>query len=384
MRVLWVDMVSELGGAQLSLFDACAALSAAGVEVFAAVPYGPLFDRLTAKGIQTFPVSPVRARKRGWGLFTTTAKLLRAPSSVAQIVHTVKPDIVHANNMTAFLATSRVHASLPVVWHVRDLQIPTLVARDAAKKAARLFAASEAIDEMLVDILSPRTLGRIRVIRNGIDIQPLEASAKIAARQRLGLPDTAPVVGMVAHLVPWKRHDAFIEAAAIIHAEQPAAHFVAIGRDLFHEHGRWISQLEKQVDCAGLSACFHWVRDCDDARTLMAAFDLMIHPALREPFGRVVCEAMAMAVPVIAVAAAGPAAIIQPNVSGILTHEGAPQELASEALSLLADSARAAAIGKAGRDRVLEQYDIHRVCDQLIKEYRSLLASLKSSASDDE
>ena len=238
MTVLWLDLISELGGAQHSMLDVCATLRAHGVEVVAAVPHGPLFDRLTAAGLTVFPVSPVRATKRGWGLFTTTAKLLRAPSAVSQIVRAVKPDIIHANSLPALLAANKSHVSAPVVWHVRDLHLPILVAREAAKKAARIIAASDAIDEYLVGFLSPRILGNIRVIRNGIDPARFESADRVAARQRLGLPQDAPVIGMVAHLTPWKRHDAFIQAAAAIRASRADAHFVAAGRDLFKENAR--------------------------------------------------------------------------------------------------------------------------------------------------
>ena len=184
MTVLWVDLVSELGGAQHSMFEVCTTLPSLGIKVVAAVPYGPLFDLLKGAGITVYPVSAVRARKRGWGLFTTTAKLLRAPSTIGEIVRAVKPDIVHTNSLTAFLATSRAASSVPTFWHVRDIQIPPIVARESAKKAERIIAASEAIDERLVDILSPRILGRIRVIRNGIDPTHFSSENRADARKR--------------------------------------------------------------------------------------------------------------------------------------------------------------------------------------------------------
>ncbi len=386
MTILWVDLVSEMGGAQHSLLEVCTALSAEGVEVAAAVPYGPLYDRLTAAGVKVFPVSPVRATKHGWGLFTTTAKLLRAPSTVSQIIRCVKPDIIHANSLPAFLAASHTGTSIPVIWHVRDLRLPTLVAREAAKRAARIIAASEAIDEYLVDIISPRLLGNIRVIRNGIDPARFSSTDKAAARKRFNLPADVPVVGMIAHLIPWKRHDAFIHAAAAIHQQRPNVHFAIVGRDLFREHTRWVSQLDAQIQQAGLGTSFHWIKDTDQAQDILPAFDLFLHPALNEPFGRVICEAMAAKVPVIAAESGGPASTIEHNVSGILIQDGDPQRMAQEALALLADPSRAAALAAGGHTRVLHQFSTRRVCEQLEKEYRSLIASLfvRNTGMDDE
>ncbi len=384
MKVLWIDLVSELGGAQYSMSEVCATFESEEAEVVAAVPYGPLFNRLTEAGLLVYPVSPVRATKRGWGFFTTAAKLLKAPSTVSQIIRAVKPDIIHANSLPAFLAASHADTTIPVIWHVRDLQLPPLIARQASKRAARIIAASNAIDEFLVETLSPPTLGRIRIIRNGIGPACFASPDKASARARFGLPPDVPVVGMIAHLIPWKRHDAFIQAAAAIHQQRPDAHFVLVGRDLFRENARWVKQLERLVTQAGIEACLHWVKDLDAPQDILPAFDLLLHPALHEPFGRVICEAMASRVPVVAAESGGPAEIIEQRVSGILVRDGDPQRMAEEALALLADPARAAHLAEAGRVRVLGQFTTRRVCEQLAKEYQVILASTHVHTHDNE
>jgi len=255
------------------------------------------------------------------------------------------------------------------------MRLPIPIAREAAKKASRLIAASEAIDEYLVDILSPRLLGRIRVIRNGIDLSRFRPGDRTAARQAFGLPPAGPVIGMVAHLIPWKRHDAFIEAAALIRRQLPDACFVAVGRDLFNEHERWVAKLERLVAGHGLQPCFRWIRDLDESQKILPAFDVLLHPALHEPFGRIICESMACGVPVIAAASGGPSTIIRNGVSGILVRDGDPAGFASEALGLLADPARAAQLVAAGRRRVEEQFTARHVCEQLVAEYRSAIVA---------
>ena len=373
MKILWLDLTSEMGGAQHSMLEVCSSLPALGVSVVAAVPQGPLFDRLKEAGLTVYPVAAVRAKKRGWGLFTTTAKLMRAPGTVGQIIRDSKPDIVHANGLTSFLAASRA-SSVPVFWHVRDIQIPSLVAHEASKKAERIIAASEAIDERLVNILSPRLLGHVRVIRNGIDVQLFSKVNKSDARAKFGLQPNVPVIGMIAHIVPWKRHDAFIKAASLIRQQRPDAQFVAVGRDLFREHTRYQANLNAQVAQAGLSDCFKWIHDLDTPETILPAFDVLLHPALGEPFGRIICEAMAARVPVIASNSAGPATIIKHGVSGILVNDGDPQRMAEETLSLLADTERATRMTQEGFRTVSSQYTTLRVCEQLANEYRCALA----------
>ncbi len=151
--------------------------------------------------------------------------------------------------------------------------------------------------------------------------------------------------------------------------------FVAVGRDLFNENKRWVAQLESQVEQLGLASRFRWIRDLDSAEAVLPAFDLLMHPALAEPFGRVICEAMACRIPVIAAHSGGPATTIKEGTSGLLVKDGDPQLFAEAALSLLNDPARAAKLAEAGRNRVLEQFTTHHVCEQLVREYRAAIAS---------
>ena len=374
MRVLWVDLISELGGAQHSLLETCTTLPSCGVDVAVAVPYGTLFDRLRAAGVTVFPVSPARARKRGWGLFIPVEKLLHVPGTVFQIIRAAKPDIIHANSLPALLASRHAFSHIPLIWQVRDVRLPVLIARRASKDALRIFAASDVVYEYLVYILSPRILSRVHVIYDGLDSARFASVDNSAARQRFGLPVQGRVIGMIAHLIPWKRHDDFIRAAAEIRKRLPDAHFVVVGRDLLKEHENYSCKLKKQVAQAGLEDYFHWITKCDSSSDILPAFDLLLHPAQREPFGRVICEAMAASVPVIASETSGAASFIQQGVSGVLVREDDPQRMAEEALALLRAPSHSAAVGAAGRERVLKMSTTRQVCQQIAKEYRDIMA----------
>ncbi len=373
MCVLWVDLVSELGGAQYSMLEVCRSLAALGIKVVAAVPHGAFFDKLKNAGIVVYPIMPLRASRHGIGLFLTASKLLSVPGTIRQIVSVVKPDIIHANNLTAFVAARKHSIKTPVVWHVRDVRLPATLARLMAPKATRIIVASQTIDEYLARILQQRDLGRVRIIRNGIDLTRFSGADKRAARRQFNLPEQAPIIGMVAHLVPWKRHDAFIEAAALIHAKAPQTHFVLVGRDLFNEHARWIESLRTRVAELGFKDAFHWVDDCEDAARILPAFDLLLHPAIGEPFGRVICEAMVLSIPVIAAESGGPAYILENGISGLLVRDGNARLMAEAALDLLASSERAAALARVGLEHVRERFNIARVAGQLANEYKKIV-----------
>jgi glycosyltransferase involved in cell wall biosynthesis len=156
------------------------------------------------------------------------------------------------------------------------MRLSVLLALMRPKRLRASFPRRNRLNEYLVEILSPRILGRIVWCGMGLTRKRAAAVSRADARQRFGLPADCPVIGMVAHLIPWKKHDAFIMAATEIRRQRRIAHFVAVGRDLFNEHSRWSLAVEKWLRPQGWKSSFHWIRDCDDAAQILRAFDLLI------------------------------------------------------------------------------------------------------------
>lgn len=377
MKVLWIDSVSQLGGAQWSLAEVCGKLKEQGVEVVAAVPEGPLAAVLHSRGVEVHHVSQLRARRKGFRIFSTIAGLLQSSSGIRRIVHEVNPDIIHANSLTALLSIGAVRRDLPLFWHVRDIRLPYVAAREGMRRAERIIVISEAVDQELLGMLPENKRGRMRLIRNGIDLDRYQAGDSAEARQALGLPEGVPVIGMIAHLVPWKRHDAFIAMAAIVAKRYPEAHFVAVGRDLFGEHKRLCNELREQVAAAGVQERFHWIKDCDHSGRVLPAFNVLVHPARNEPFGRVICEALLCGIPVVAAESGGPSTLITHEINGLLVPGGEAEELAEAAVYLLENPAEAARMAEAGRAEVVENYSSARVAEQLVREYRATLLAVR-------
>lgn len=376
MKILWIDSVSQLGGAQWSLVEVCGELRRQGVEVVVAVPEGPLGSLLHSKGFEVHYISELRARRRGLGVFATIMGFLRSPSSLQRILLEVEPDIVHANSLTALLSIGTVRRDLPLFWHVRDLRLPYIAAREGMQRAERIIAISEAVDQELLTMIPSMKRGRMRLIRNGVDLDRFKPGGSVEARRELGLPETGVVVGMIAHLVPWKRHDAFIEMAGVVAKELPEAHFVVVGRDLFGEHRGLSRELREKSESLGLGDRFKWVDDCDKIERILPGFTLLVHPARYEPFGRVVCEALACEVAVVAAESGGPANMLEHGKSGLLVPDGEAEGLAQAVVELIRDEEKRVRLARAGRAMVEEQYSVKRVVRELVQEYRATLLAV--------
>lgn len=87
---------------------------------------------------------------------------------------------------------------------------------------------------------------------------------------------------------------------------------------------------------------------------------IMVHAAERESFGLVIAEAMACALPVVAMAAAGPAEIVADGVTGQLVPMGDEAAFGEAIEGYLRSPERTQAHGEAGRQRAQRHFSIHR------------------------
>lgn len=377
MRILWINTVGVLGGAERSLVDLLPPLAAQGHVLAVACPRGAVAAAAAAAGAEVCPIPTVRLRRpslRHPGWLTGWLTLPAARHRLAGIIRARQPGVVHANSLAAMLALPALHGR-PALWHVRDLRLPPTAARLAARRADAIIAISPAVEDRLRVLLPPGQHAKIRLIPNGIPIPDAATRPDRAeARRRLGLPPTVPLAGMLAHFIPWKRHDRLIAAAATLAARQPALHVVLAGGDLCGEHADYVRRLRAQIAAAGLERRVILPGAVDQPMTFLRALDLLVHPADDEPFGRVVCEAMATGTPVVAMNRGGPATILEHDVTGWLVDPDASGALADAMERLLTDQALRERLAAHAAVRVREAYDINTTATRISACYAALAA----------
>lgn len=250
------------------------------------------------------------------------------------------------------------------------------------------------------------------VVRNGVNLdrfKPRERTYWI--HDRLGIPHQHRIIGMPAVFARWKGQLEVIDAFSQVCDDIPDTHLVIIGGTIYdtaaeREYGEVLLETTGQWGLARGTALGsgEWgpiseltgeegdpgswrdagQRDPDAERVPAEAarlqrvhllpfqreielaypeFDLAVHYSLRpEPFGRVVLEAMACGVPIIAAAEGGPLEIVGDGIgprreAGWLAEPRNPAELArvmASALSL--PSEVLASIGAAGRRRAEDEF----------------------------
>jgi glycosyltransferase involved in cell wall biosynthesis len=125
--------------------------------------------------------------------------------------------------------------------------------------------------------------------------------------------------------------------------------------------------LERNVNARGLGDCviFEGWRNQDQILALYEQADIFALASFAEGVPVVLMEAMAMEIPCIATRITGIPELIRDGVEGFLVAPSSVEELAEAIAKLMDDAELRYRLGKAGRLRVLEKYDLSRNTEQL-------------------
>jgi glycosyltransferase involved in cell wall biosynthesis len=357
LRVVFLGHCAALSGAELGLVDLIGALEDVVEPLVILAEDGPLVARLEAIGVpvELLPL-PARARlvRRGdvrlGAPSMLTASITAGAYSLrlARRLRRLRPDIVHANTLKAFLygmVAARL-AGAPLVWHVHDRIADDYLPRTAVRlmhAAARHGAAGLIVN-------SATTLAALG---------PLETPATIiyepvphpfcdgAVPRKKGGPFTAVMVGRIA---PWKGQDVFLRAfAAAFPAGDERA--VIVGAPLFGEDD-YLASLRRLIDELGLERRVALRGFRADVAAELSRADALVHASIiPEPFGRVVVEGMAAGLPVVAARAGGPSEIVSDGVDGLLYRPGHVESLAAALRRIATDPELAGRLGGAATQR---------------------------------
>jgi glycosyltransferase involved in cell wall biosynthesis len=266
-------------------------------------------------------------------------------------------DLVHAhwivpNGVVAALATGSV--PLAIGLHGSDVFLAekTRLASGWALRRSRLLTgcSPELVDRVCA-------LGfpaeRSRVIPYGVDVNTFspDAGRRRIWRERLGVPEDAPLLLGVGRMATKKGFHVLLEILPELLVAVPEAHVVlAGGGDLLpgfqRESGRFPGRLHLPGPVLR-----------DTLPDLYRAADLFVLPAVHDSRGNVdglpnvILEAMASGLPVVASGISGIPLAVEDGATGLLVPEKDPAALTAALRRLLADPELARAMGERGRSK---------------------------------
>lgn len=377
MRILFLNHVSRTGGAEASLLDMVGWLRNHDWAASVALPEGnDLAKRFQNARVPVYRLPIRRIHRRSLAsIAAAVVSIVRSTPPLLRLLRQNKVALLHANSNTAhlyaILATRIAH--IPLVWHCRDVVNLGGLGPWMIRAADRIVAISHLVGMELQKCGA--TSARLRVVHNGIDVERFRPCAgRTLARKSLGIPTESFVVTMIAQLVPWKNHPLFVEAARLIVAASPSSFFLLVGDDRFGDHPQYAEQIRRLARSGILGDRVILTGYIEDVREILEATDVLVHPASREPFGRVLIEAMAMGKPVVAVNQGGPAEIVRDGVDGILVPPENAEVLARAVMRIASDPTMAVSMGQRGRERVAIEFSLESQMRKIESIYKEVLS----------
>ncbi|MFQ5880869.1 MAG: glycosyltransferase [Candidatus Methylomirabilales bacterium] len=216
-----------------------------------------------------------------------------------------------------------------------------LLNRLTARLATRVVAVSEAVrDEMA------RTLGiapeQIAVIPNGVNIHKFTPASR---------PVDVPVIGCTGRLHRKNGHRTLLEAFAAVRQALPEARLLLVGE------GPERGSLERTVARRRWGGTVTFTGEQPDVRPWLHGMAVYVQPSIAEGMSNSILEAMACGLPVVATRVGGTPEVVEDGAIGVLVPPKDPAALATALVALLRDPSRRAAMGAAGRDRVVRRFN---------------------------
>lgn len=212
---------------------------------------------------------------------------------------------------------------------------------------------------------------KILVAGGGVDPKPFLEATGDTARQRYGWGQD-PVVGILAKQTPRKRFDVLIQAMPEVWAAYPQTRLLLAGAET--PYTRKIQALIQELPVEQ-QARVTSISDVPETTKpgLLAACDIFALPSGEESLGIAFIEAWACGKPVIGSRIGAIPGVISDGRDGLLVDHGNPHALAQAILRLLAAPELRHQLGKAGREKVLEQYTWEAFAAQVRAIYTKLV-----------
>jgi glycosyltransferase involved in cell wall biosynthesis len=214
------------------------------------------------------------------------------------------------------------------------------------------------------------------VLHNGIDLARYRPHApKGWLQAELRLPACARLVATIGQIGLRKGQDVLAAAAPAIVRQAPDVHFLLIGErnSTKAESLQFEAAIQNTFTANQIGQHLHRLGYRHDIPDLLPELTLLVHPANQEPYGRVLLEAAACGVPVIATSVGGTPEIVLDQTTGWLVPPRDPATLAAAVVELLNQPDRIQSMRLAARDRAEQHFAISHCAQSLTGHWRQLI-----------
>lgn len=377
-RILIVQYSSNLDGSSFSALLLATGFQRAGWETHVVFgSNGPIISNFLEQRHQTyiFPHKNWLRRSNVIRFAKDSFQESRNGYHFRDLIREINPQVVYINTTTGLFAAIAANLQqIPVIWHLRELyesvggemKCPTgaksLISKMIREMADQVVSNAKAVaDNMLGEKHGRDSL----IVPNAVDshfFNPMVS--KEEARITLGLESGSQlVIGIPGTPRPMKGHDFFIQSMASYLKDHREFKVIISGEG--DEH--YCMRLKRLIGSLNIENQVVFTGMIRDMTLFYKSCDLVVVPSRAEPFGRVIIEAFACKIPVIATRVGGIPEIIRDKQNGRLVPYGDQAKLKETVIELIENQALRTSLAESAYQDALENYTEELYQNRLIK-----------------
>ncbi|MFH1061522.1 MAG: lipopolysaccharide heptosyltransferase II [Candidatus Omnitrophota bacterium] len=360
MNVLQIIPQLESGGVERGTVDLAEALISKGHKAIVVSAGGRLVEQLERMGAKHYKMA---AQKKS--LFS----VLWCAFKLVKIINKENIDIVHARSRVpawiSFFAVPRTKAVFITTCH-------GYYSKHFFSKVMGwgkwVIVISQIIGRyMACDFHVPKE--KMRLIYRGVDLNEFKQK-KIYDSD---INTDKKTIGIIGRITPIKGHINFIKSLPGIFSEFPQAKAVIVGEAPTNRQD-YYNELQDLVENLNLKHKVEFLGNVKNVPQILAKLDVLVMATTtEEAFGRVLIEAGAVGVPVVATRVGGVVEIIDNEVNGLLVEPSDPYEISQAVLRFLKDDKLAKKCIKAFRKKVVDNFSLASLVTKTIAVYEEAI-----------
>lgn len=358
MNILQILPSLEIGGVETGTIDLSRYLVEKGHKSIVVSGGGRLVKELDLMGARHYNL-PVGKK--------SVINVIRMSRELAHIIRAEEIDIVHARSrvpgLIAFIACKLTNR--PFITTAHGYYKKHYLSSVMGWGKYVIVASNVMAKHMATDFRVPYE--RIRLIPRGVDLK------KFPFRDPMQHSFGEFTIGMVSRITPLKGHADFIKAVNILNRQMPRLKVVIIGsapKDKYKE------DLDILIRRFGLTRVVEFAGAAHDVPAVMKKLDLLVSATVTpEAFGRVIIEAQASGVPVVATRVGGVVDVVEDGRTGLLCNPQDPKDMAEKILKLYRSKDLWEKLAKEGRRSVEEKFLLNTMTERTIAVYDEALKS---------
>jgi glycosyltransferase involved in cell wall biosynthesis len=281
--------------------------------------------------------------------------LPRASRDLRGVIERFRPDVMVLTSVEfALTVVHFVPKSVPLAIHLHDVpnrHWRSWLGGHVLGRSKGVITVSDFIRERVLNV--PRFNLPVRTVHNGLPPARNQVPRSHSAKLRIGI---------IGQLLPRKRHHVLVEAVRLL---DPGMRDRIEVRIYGANTSPYALGVDRHIQQAGLVDSFRWMGFVALQADIYGNLDVVVAPAVEEPFGTTILEAGSYGLPAVAARSGGFPEMVVDGVTGLLVPPDDAKALA-QALERLLDENLRASLGERACEHISRNFTVKAMAENYV------------------